>query len=162
MFSIGKYAFQKKQYIAAAIDSFSRYVFVKACKSTGAEEMARWIVELGGMFGYPKSFRTDNARTFDNHLVQCLMQLVGSSHNPSIPYRPQSNGQVERVNAEVIRFLRYLVNDRRVQDDWESVLPIAQRIVNARGKKKDGVSFSGATAGAAARWTCGKSVRFRA
>ena len=54
----------------------------------------------GWKFGYPKSFRTDNARTFDNHLVQCLMQLVGSSHNPSIPYRPQSNGQVERVNAE--------------------------------------------------------------
>jgi hypothetical protein len=128
------------QYIAVAIDSFSRYVFVKACKSTGAEEMARWIVELGGMFGYPKSFRTDNARTFDNHLVQCLMQLVGSSHNPSIPYRPQSNGQVERVNAEVIRFLRYLVNDRRVQDDWESVLPIAQRIVNAQKSASIGLS----------------------
>ena len=92
------------------------------------------------MFGYPKSFRTDNARTFDNHLVQCLMQLVGSSHNPSIPYRPQSNGQVERVNAEVIRFLRYLVNDRRVQDDWESVLPIAQRIVNAQKSASIGLS----------------------
>ena len=68
------------------------------------------------------------------------MQLVGSSHNPSIPYRPQSNGQVERVNAEVIRFLRYLVNDRRVQDDWESVLPIAQRIVNAQKSASIGLS----------------------
>jgi hypothetical protein len=38
------------QFLAVAIDSFSRYVFVKASKSTGAEEMARWIVELGGMF----------------------------------------------------------------------------------------------------------------
>ena len=44
--------------------------------------MARRIVELGGMFGYPKAFRSDNARTFDNHLVQALMQLVGSAHNP--------------------------------------------------------------------------------
>jgi hypothetical protein len=115
-------------------------VFVKACKSTGAEEMARLIVELGGMFGYRKSFRTDNATTFDNHLVQCLMHVVGSSHNPSIPYRPQSNGQAERVNAEVIRFLQYLVNDRRVQDDWESVLPIAQRIVNAQKPASIGLS----------------------
>jgi hypothetical protein len=90
-----------------AIDSFARFLFLKACKSTGAEEMARWIVELGGMFGYPKAFRSDNARTFDNHLVQALMQPVESAHNPSIPYRPQSNGpgQVERVNKEVSALL---------------------------------------------------------
>ncbi len=74
----------------------------KAYKLTGAEEMARWIVVLGGMFGYPKPFRSDNARTFDNHVVQALMQLVGSAHSPSIPYRPQSNGQVERVNKGVL------------------------------------------------------------
>jgi hypothetical protein len=70
-----------------AIDSFARFLFLRACKPTGAEEMARWIVELGGMFGYPKAFRSDNARTFDNHLVQALMhwQLVGSesAHSPS-------------------------------------------------------------------------------
>ena len=102
--------------------------------------MARWIVELGGMFGYPKAFRSDNARTFDNHLVQALMQLVGSAHNPSIPYRPQSNGQVERVNKEVIRFLRYLVNDRRVQDDWEPVLPITQRIINSNKSASIGLT----------------------
>jgi hypothetical protein len=81
------------QYILVAIDSFARFLrlFLRACKSTGAaEEMARWIVELGGIFGYPKAFRSDNARTFDNHLVQALMQLVGSlaAHSPSIPDRP--------------------------------------------------------------------------
>jgi hypothetical protein len=38
------------QYTLVAIDSFARFLFLKACKSTGAEEMARWIVELGGMF----------------------------------------------------------------------------------------------------------------
>ncbi len=44
-----------------------------------SEEMAGWtrIVELGGMFGYPRAFRSDNARTFDNHLVQALMCTVG-------------------------------------------------------------------------------------
>ncbi len=113
--------------------------------------MARWIVELGGMFGYPKAFRSDNARTFDNHLVQALrlMQLVGSAHNPSesIPYRPQSNGprpagQVERVNKEVIRFLRYLMNDRRVQDDWESVLPISQRTRTINSEKSGELHWS--------------------
>ncbi len=92
---------------------------MKACKSTGAKDMARCIVELGGMFGYP-NLSNGRPRTVDNHLVQALMQLVGS-HDPFIPYRPQPNGQVERVNAEAIGFLRYLVNDRRVQDDWESV-----------------------------------------
>jgi hypothetical protein len=54
---------------------------------------------------------------------------------------------------------------------WElcgkrSILAFLSRIDKVRyrvlRKKKDGVSFSGATAGAAARWTCGKSVQFRA
>jgi hypothetical protein len=44
------------------------------------------------------------------------------------------------VNKEVIRFLRYLVNDRRVQDDWESVLPISQRIINSCKSASIGLS----------------------
>ena len=69
------------QYILVAIDSFARFLFLKACKSTGAEEMARWIVELGGMLGHPKAFRSNNARTFDNHLVQALI-VGGISAQP--------------------------------------------------------------------------------
>ncbi len=42
---------------------------------------------------------------------------------------------------------------------WEARFAVA--VANCNEKKKD-VSFSGATAGAAARWTCGKSFRFRA
>jgi hypothetical protein len=32
-------------YVLVAIDSFARFLFLRACRSTGAEEMARWIVE---------------------------------------------------------------------------------------------------------------------
>jgi hypothetical protein len=42
----------------------------------------------------------------------------------------------------VIRFLRYLVNDRRVQDDWESVLPISQRTINSEKSGSIGLSES--------------------
>ena len=44
------------------------------------------------------------------------------------------------MNAEAIRFSRYLANDRPVQDDWKSVLPIAQRIVNAQTSASLGLS----------------------
>ena len=40
-------------------------------------------------------------------------------------------------------------------------LPKGTDLPRSKFGKKDGVSFSGATAGAAARWTCGKSVQFR-
>ncbi len=49
------------------------------------------------------------------------------------------------MNKEVIRFLRYLVNDRRVQDesDWESVLPISQRIINSDSEKSGSITLPG-------------------
>jgi hypothetical protein len=47
-----------------------------------------------------------------------------------VPYHPQANGLVERRNAEVIKHLRALVLSRHIANNWSSVLPLVQRILN--------------------------------
>ena len=98
---------------------------------TGAESAAKFIHKLSGTFGYPISFRWDNCPQFENHLIKALLALVGVERHPSIAYNPQSNGIVERAIQEVIRHLRFCVNERRSHEDWDQMLPLVTRIINS-------------------------------
>ena len=118
------------KYIIAAICGFSRICFIRAVKSTGAEEAAHFLMELSGIFGPPSFFRTDNGSQYDNHLVDALLALIGTERYPGIPYRPQSNGMIERLNKEVMQHLRFIVHTRRVRESWSRYLPLVQRIIN--------------------------------
>mgnify|MGYP001574672046 CR=1 FL=1 len=44
--------------------------------------------------------------------------------------RPESNGIIERMNGEVGRHLKVLVNTARSYDLWSDLLPFVQRIIN--------------------------------
>jgi hypothetical protein len=58
--------------------------------------------------------------------------LLDISDDFTIPYRPASNGIVERKNREVLAHLRALLfTDNLVKLNWHYLLPIAQRICNA-------------------------------
>ena len=43
-------------------------------------------------------------------------------------YHPQTNGQTERVNQSIEQYLHIYINYQ--QDDWESLLPLAQYVYN--------------------------------
>jgi hypothetical protein len=118
------------RYIIAVIDGFSRFCFAAPCKDATAISAAKFIHALSGTFGYAKAYRWDNAGTFDNHLIKCLMELAGADRHPSVPFNPQSNGKIERAIGEIVRHLKFVVNDRRIRDKWDDALPIALRIMN--------------------------------
>jgi hypothetical protein len=48
-----------------------------------------------------------------------------------VGFRPEANGIVERLNAEIKRHLQGVVNARQVQNRWSKSLPLVQRILNA-------------------------------
>ena len=104
-------------------------------RATTAVEAARYVHELAGFFGYPHAFRWDNCSQFDNHLLKCSTDLVGVEHHPSVAYNPQSNGLIERAIAEIITHLKYIVNDRRMHEEWDMALPIALRIINGKSMR---------------------------
>jgi hypothetical protein len=56
------------------------------------------------------------------------MQHLGVKHKMSTSYHPQTDGQTERLNQTLEQYLRCYVNDR--QDNWISLLPLAQIAYN--------------------------------
>ena len=128
------------QYIIAAIDGFSRSVFMKPTKTASAEEAAQFILELAGIFGLPKAFRSDNGPQYVNVLIATFLDLVGTERHAGIAYRPQSNGLIERINKEIGRHLRFIVHSRRVRGKWSKYLPLVSRIINASYNSSLGTS----------------------
>lgn len=118
------------QYILVVIDEFSKFVNLFACKSVEAMEYINALVHHISVFGLMEQVRTDGATQFTANICQELMKFLGIKHFLITPYHPQSNGIVERRNAEVMKHLRAIVMEHRVKDKWSNYLPIVQNILN--------------------------------
>jgi transposase InsO family protein len=122
------------------IDNFSHFVFAEPIKDTTAESAAKFIIKISAQFGLPKAFRWDNCSQFEGHLVRCLLALIGADKHPSVPYNPETNGIVERVIQEIMRHLRFICNEKRMQTEWDVYLPLVLRILNAEKVATIGLS----------------------
>ena len=128
------------RFILAVIDGFSRFVWAIPIPDTKAISAANAIIQLVGTFGLPAAFRWDNCSQFDNHLIEALTNLLGVERNNSVPYNPQSNGKIERAIAEIVRHLKFIVNERSNHEDWDLMLPLAVRILNSSKHSAIGLS----------------------
>lgn len=52
------------------------------------------------------------------------------NHNKITAYHPQANGQVERTNREIKKYLRKYVNEN--QDNWPELFPMLEYALNTR------------------------------
>jgi hypothetical protein len=73
------------------------------------------------------------------------MQHLGVKHKMSTLYYPQTDRQTERLNQTLEQYLQCYVNDR--QDNWISLLPLAQIVYNHAPTTTTGMSLFYATYG---------------
>jgi Chromo (CHRromatin Organisation MOdifier) domain/Integrase zinc binding domain/Integrase core domain len=118
------------KYILGIIDNFTKFITLFPTQSTTAMEYVMSIVKHIGLFGIPKTIRTDGGTQFTAKVCEELSKLLQLKHLVVIPYHPEANGVIERRNAEVMKHLRVLVLGRDVSDSWSQVLPLVQRILN--------------------------------
>ena len=118
------------KYIIALIDSFTRFLVMKPVKDTSAATAARFLFEVTGIFEMPRSIRSDNCSQFTAALITAFLALLGVDRTAAIPYRPQSNGGIERCIKEIVRHATFIIMELRQQHDWSLCLPMVQRMIN--------------------------------
>lgn len=80
------------------------------------------------LHGLPQDLVSDRGSVFTSRFWTHLLQLIGITRNLSSAYHPQSDGQTERVNQVLEQYLRLYCDYQ--QDDWASLLPLAEFAYN--------------------------------
>ncbi len=111
----------------------SKYVFTYICLSSrwpeampmrtaSAQEAAQCFVQIIARTGIPLKVLSDRGTIFLSKLMENLCALMGIDTIHTSPYRPQSNGVVERLHGTLKPMLAKAVDNGI---DWVDFLPMA-------------------------------------
>ena len=100
-------------------DYYTKFVRVIPMRDHTAVTCAKALVKEWVLtFGAPLMLHSDQGREFESHLFQGMLDELAIVKTRTNPYRPQSDGMVERFNRTLIQGLTSLVNSK--QDDWDT------------------------------------------
>ena len=126
--------------VATIVDRFSKLaVFLPLKGLPSARETAEAFLHgWYAYFGLPTSIVSDRGSQFTSAFWERLCELAGITRSLTTAYRPQGNGQCERVNQELDKYLRFFTNFQ--QDNWFDLLPSAQICYNSSQNESSKVS----------------------
>ena len=104
------------------LDHFSKWLVCVPITNKRAETIANIFLSrvLPVLPTKPNRILTDNGKEFSSDIFASLCDQYGITHVFSTPYKPQSNGAVERVNRTIGEMLRVLVKQPQ---SWDRHLP---------------------------------------
>jgi hypothetical protein len=116
--------------IVTMVDTKTKAIKLKPANITitalgTAVVMRNWVFREEGL---PAKVISDRGSHFVSGFMKKLYKLLGVEGNPSTTYHPQTDGQTERTNREVEKYLRMFTNHQ--QDDWVDWLPLAEFAYN--------------------------------
>ncbi|KJZ68287.1 hypothetical protein HIM_12322 [Hirsutella minnesotensis 3608] len=112
---------------------------LEAMDSMEAEACAERFVQCHYRFhGFPKTMTSDRGSNWVSKFWQRLCELVRTEQRLSTAYHPQTDGATERMNQEVLVYLRIFV--AYAQTDWARLLPMAMLAINNRDSSVTGYS----------------------
>lgn len=105
---------RENTYIIIGIDYSTKNIIVDAIKEKTAAKISEFIFKLIIFeHGCPNSILTDNGREFKNAIVENLCNKMNIHKKYKSPYRPQTNGLVERTNQTLLAILAKNVIDEK-------------------------------------------------
>ncbi|KAL0168962.1 hypothetical protein M9458_037184, partial [Cirrhinus mrigala] len=120
--------------ILSVVDQFSkacRFIPLPKLPSAleTAEVLCNWVFRLYGLL---EDIVSDRGPRFTSRLWATFFRLLGVNVSLTSGYHPQANGQIERLNQELTRFLRTYCQNR--QEDWNRYLFWAEYAQNSLRK----------------------------
>ena len=116
--------------IMVITDRLSKDVFMFGADSMSSESCAKIFIDrYYRYFGFPRYLTSDRGSDWTSHFWQTFCEMTGITQRLTTAYHPQSNAS-ERANQEIYKYLR--VFTCYAQDNWMSLLPMAQLALNSR------------------------------
>lgn len=98
---------KEKMYIITFTDRCTRFTKVKFIKDIEPKTILKALIsEWINIIGKPKSFLTDNGKSYNNKFIRNELSKLGIRHKLTSPYNPTGNAISERVNSHLVTVLR--------------------------------------------------------
>ncbi|KAL0199134.1 hypothetical protein M9458_007674, partial [Cirrhinus mrigala] len=126
--------------ILTVIDRFSKACrLIPLTKLPTAFETAEVLMEqVFPFYGLPEDIVSDQGSQFTSRVWTAFCQHLNINVSLTSGYHPESNGQVERLNQELTRFLRSYCHTN--QSDWSRYLLWAEYAQNSLRKPSTGLT----------------------
>ena len=109
------------RYVLTFTEYNSRFVEAFALKETSANSIARVLVdEICFRYGAPQQLLSDLGANLVSQVVAETCELLKIERLFTAPYRPQTDGLLEKYHGTMCKNLSMYVNDRH--DDWDLLL----------------------------------------
>lgn len=105
-----------KTHILVVIDNLTKYVKLYAVHGTGADPAIKALKDFVLNYGVPRRIISDRGTAFTANAFENFCQQRGIVHSLISVRHPQSNGQVERVNATLVTTLQANMTSDRTWD----------------------------------------------
>ncbi|RLV89415.1 hypothetical protein DV515_00014873 [Chloebia gouldiae] len=108
-------------------------------RTNQAKEVIKTLLkEIIPRFGVPLGLSSDRGPHFIAHIVQETAQMLNITWNLHTPWRPQSSGQVERMNQTLKSQIKKICQEGKIQ--WPQALPLAVLRIRIKPRERIGVS----------------------
>ena len=115
----------KKTHLLVAVDKFTKWVEAEPVSKCDAATAMQFIKKVIFRFGFPHSIITDNGTNLSKGAMKEFCEREHIRLDVSSVAHPQSNGQAERANKEILQGIkpRLLVPLQRTPGCWVEELP---------------------------------------
>lgn len=128
------------KYMIVAVDYLTKWPIAKAVKEITAETTANFIMdEIVSVYGVPSHIITDRGSNYMSEYLASFLKSLECHHRFSTGRRPQSNGQVERLNNTLVQTMAKI---RREDGNkpWDNYIQAA--LLSIRTMKNEGTGYT--------------------
>ncbi|KAE9333825.1 hypothetical protein PR003_g13836 [Phytophthora rubi] len=120
------------KYVFVLKDGMSGYVELVPCIDAASDQTYASLLDWFKRFGVVRLWVSDQGAHFKNQVIVRLQSALGAHHHFTLSYTPWTNGTVKVVNREVLKSVKALLSERKLQTTyWPRVLPVVQVALNS-------------------------------
>lgn len=117
-------------YVLVLVDYFTRFTILRALPDKQSTTIAKELLSIFCLFGFPKIINSDNGTEFVNEIVSQMIIMSGIDRRLSAPYSPMGNS----VNEAYVGITKRTIIKqlKGVKHDWDLYLNCTQYAINCK------------------------------